>query len=77
MEAGISLSWSAPAEDTDSITQYRIERLMVPDDETEIRTAHLALTGSTSTQWLDTRQSGPGPAKHTYEVVALRGGEDQ
>ena len=73
VEAGISLSWSAPAEDTDSITQYRIERVMVPDDETEIRTAHLVLTGSTSTQWLDTRQSGPGPAKHTYEVVALRG----
>ena len=74
-EGGVRLTWDAPAEDAASVTGYEIARSMVPYDPDAIGHASVQdiLTGSTATSWLDTGDSGPGRAKHSYLVRALRG----
>ena len=64
----VRLSWTAPAEDADTITGYEILRAV---GDGEIATLK-ADTGSTSTFYNDATATQPGTS-YTYEVKAIRG----
>lgn len=74
--AGVSLSWTAPTLETETIGGYRVERRRVLDFETR----WLALvdhTGDTTTSHVDASASVNG-AEYEYRVSAVRGeGSDQ
>ena len=65
---GVTLAWSAPAEDADSVTGYEILRAA---GEGEITTL-VDDTGSTATAYTDTTATD-SEETYTYEVKAIRG----
>ena len=67
---GVALTWTAPAEDADSVTGYEILRAV---GEGEI-TALVADTASTATTYTDTTATGAGET-YAYRVKAIRGEE--
>ena len=64
----VSLSWSAPAEDADSVTGYEVLRAV---GDGEIATL-VADTGSTATVYTDTTATEAGET-YAYKVKAIRG----
>ena len=67
---GVTLSWTAPAEDADSVTGYEILRAV---GEGELATL-AADTGSTATAYTDATATAAGEA-YAYRVKAVRGEE--
>ena len=65
---GVSLSWSAPAKDADSVTGYEILRAV---GEGEMATL-VADTGNTATAYTDATATEPGET-YAYQVKAIRG----
>ena len=65
---GVALSWSAPAEDADSVTGYEVLRAT---GEGELATL-VADTASTATAYSDATATAAGEA-YSYEVKAIRG----
>ena len=68
---GVSLTWDAPAEETDSITGYAILRAV---GEAEL-TVLVADTSSTTTSYTDATGTEKG-STYSYQVKALRDGEE-
>ena len=67
---GVTLSWTAPAEDADSVTGYEILRAV---GEGEMATL-AADTASTATSYTDATATAAGEA-YAYQVKAVRGEE--
>ena len=67
---GVNLSWTAPAEDADSVTGYEILRAV---GEGEMATL-AADTASTATAYTDATATGTGET-YAYQVKAIRGEE--
>ena len=66
----VSLSWSAPSGDADSVTGYEILRAVGDGEVATLK----ADTGSTSTFYNDAIATQSGTS-YTYKVKAIRGGE--
>ena len=69
----VTLSWTAPAEDADSVTGYEILRRRPMEDETTLATL-VADTESTATTYTDATANEAG-VRYVYRVKALRGSE--
>ena len=67
-DAGVSLTWSAPAEDADSVTGYEIQRAVGGGDMATL----VADTASTATSYTDVTATQSG-SSYTYRVKAIRG----
>ena len=67
---GVNLSWSAPAEDADTVTGYEVLRAV---GEEELATL-AADTGATVTAYTDTTATDAGET-YAYQVKAIRGEE--
>ena len=67
---GVNLSWSAPAEDADSVTGYEILRAVGGGEFTTLK----AGTGATVTADTDTTATDAGET-YAYQVKAIRGEE--
>ena len=67
---GVTLSWTAPAEDADSVTTYEILRAVGQEDLATL----VSDTGSTATAYTDATATQSG-ATYTYQVKAIRGEE--
>ena len=67
---GVDLSWSAPAEDADSVTGYEILHAVGEGDMATL----VADTSSTATSYTDATATEAGES-YTYEVKAIRGEE--
>ena len=67
---GVSLSWTAPAEDTDNVSGYEILRAVGDGALTTL----VADTGNTATTYTDATASEAGET-YAYEVKAIRGEE--
>ncbi len=65
---GVNLSWSAPAEDGDSVTGYEILRAVGGGDIATL----VADTGSTTTSYTDATATEAGET-YAYQVKAIRG----
>ena len=76
VDDGVSLSWEPPAEETASVSGYRVYRDWAQAGEGGITHLHSALldTGSTTTSYTDTTPTKAG-VTYTYRVMALRGEE--
>ena len=68
---GVVLTWSAPAQDSDSVTGYRILRRLPQQGEPN-PTVYVADTGSTETTYTDADATVAGE-QYSYRVKALRG----
>ena len=68
VDSGVSLSWTAPAEDADSVTGYEVLRAV---GEGEMATL-VADTASTDTTYTDATATGEGET-YAYRVKAIRG----
>ena len=71
VDGGVSLTWDAPAEQTDSITGYAILRAV---GEAEL-TVLVADTSSKATSYTDATATEKG-STYAYQVKALRNGEE-
>ena len=69
----VTLSWTAPAEDADSVTGYEILRRRPMEGETTLATL-VANTESTATTYTDATANEAG-VRYVYRVKALRGSE--
>ena len=69
-EDGMILTWDAPAEDTESVTGYRIKRRAPDKGQRQLRVL-VADTGSTETTYLYTTTKNG--VRYVYRVHALRG----
>ena len=67
----VTLSWSAPAEETSTITGYLVQRRRPLEGETTLATL-VADTGNTQTSYIDATANEPG-VRYVYRVKALRG----
>ena len=65
---GVTLSWTAPAEDADSVTGYEVLRAVGGGEFTTLK----ADTGSTATSYTDATATGAGET-YAYKVKAVRG----
>ena len=65
---GVALSWSAPAEDAESVTGYEVLRAAGEDELATL----VADTASTATAYSDATATAAGEA-YSYEVKAVRG----
>ena len=65
---GVTLSWSAPAEDADSVTGYEVLRAVGEGDLATL----VADTGSTATSYTDATATEAGET-YAYQVKAIRG----
>ncbi len=65
---GVALSWTAPAEDADSVTSYEILRAVGEGDMATL----VADTASTATSYTDATATGAGET-YAYQVKAIRG----
>ena len=65
---GVDLSWTAPAEDTDSVTGYEVLRAVGEGDMATL----VADTASTTTTYTDATATGAGET-YAYRVKAIRG----
>ena len=76
VDGGVSLSWEPPAEETASVSGYRVYRDWAQAGEGGITHLHSALldTGSTTTSYTDTTPTKAG-VTYSYRVMALRGEE--
>lgn len=72
--SGVSLTWSAPTLETDTISGYRIERRRVLEYQTSWITV-VESTEATGTSYVDATANVNG-AKYDYRVSALRGEGD-
>ena len=70
VEGGVALSWDAPAEETDSVTAYRILRAVGEGELTVLEED----TGGAGTSYTDATATEAG-ATYTYQVKALRDGQ--
>ena len=68
-DGGLTLSWSAPAADADSVAGYNIERAVGDGDPSTL----VADTGSTGTTHTDSGATTAGET-YAYRVRAIRGG---
>ena len=68
VDGGINLSWTAPAEDADSVTGYEILRAVGEGELTTLA----ADTGSTDTTYSDTTATD-SEKTYVYQVKAIRG----
>ena len=68
---GISLSWSAPGLDAESVTGYQVTRRMPRKGETELA-VYVNNTGSTDTSYFDDDATQAGQ-RYVYRVHAWRG----
>ena len=68
--SGVTLSWSAPAEDADSVTGYEILRTVGQGELATLVTD----TGSTATTYTDATANEAGET-YAYQVKAIRGEE--
>ena len=68
VDGGINLSWTAPAEDADSVTGYEILRATGEDELTTLA----ADTGSTATAYTDATATD-AEETYAYQVKAVRG----
>ena len=68
VDGGVSLSWTAPAEDADSVTGYEVLRAVGEGDMATL----VADTGSTDTTYTDATATGEGET-YAYQVKAIRG----
>ena len=68
VDSGVNLSWTAPAEDADSVTGYEVLRAV---GEGELATL-AADTGSTTTSYTDATATEAGET-YAYQVKAIRG----
>ena len=73
VENKVTLSWTAPAEDADSVTGYEILRRRPMEGETALATL-AADTESTATTYTDATANEAG-VRYVYRVKALRGSE--
>ena len=73
VENKVTLSWTAPAEDADSVTGYEILRRRPMEGETTLATL-VADTESTATTYTDATANEAG-VRYVYRVKALRGSE--
>ncbi len=73
VENKVTLSWTAPAEDADSVTGYEILRRRPMEGETTLATL-VADTESTATTYTDATANSAG-VRYVYRVKALRGSE--
>ena len=73
VENKVTLRWSAPAEDADSVTGYEILRRRPTEGETTLTTL-VADTESTATTYTDATANEAG-VRYVYRVKALRGSE--
>ena len=69
----VTLSWTAPSEDADSVDGYEILRRRPMEGETTLATL-VADTESTATAYTDATANEPG-VRYVYRVKALRGGD--
>ena len=69
-DGGVDLSWSAPAEDTGSVTGYEILRAVGEGDMATLA----ADTASTATTYTDATATEAGET-YAYQVKAIRGGD--
>ena len=67
----VTLSWSAPAKETSTITGYLVQRRRPLEGETTLATL-VADTGNTQTSYIDATANEPG-VRYVYRVKALRG----
>ena len=67
---GVALSWTAPAEDADSVTGYEILRAVGQGEQATLATD----TGSTATAYTDATATEAGET-YAYQVKAIRGEE--
>ena len=65
---GVDLSWSAPAEDADSVTGYEVLRAVGEGDMATL----VADTASAATTYTDATATGEGET-YAYRVKAIRG----
>ena len=65
---GVALSWTAPAEDADSVTGYEVLRAVGQGDSTTL----VADTNSVATTYTDATATGAGET-YAYQVKAIRG----
>ena len=68
VDGGINLSWTAPAEDADSVTGYEVLRAVGEDELTTLA----ADTASTDTTYSDTTATD-SEETYAYQVKAVRG----
>ena len=68
VDGGVSLSWSAPAEDAGSVTGYEVLRAVGEGDMATLATD----TGSTATTYSDASATAEGET-YAYQVKAIRG----
>ena len=73
VENKVALTWTAPAEDADSVTGYEILRRRPMEGETTLATL-VADTESTATTYTDATANEAG-VRYVYRVKALRGSE--
>lgn len=74
--AGVSLSWTAPTLETETISGYQVERRRVLEYQTSWITV-IEHTGATGTSYVDASANVNG-AEYEYRVSAVRGeGDDQ
>ena len=73
VENKVTLSWTAPAEDTESVDGYEILRRRPMEGETTLTTL-VADTESTATTYTDATANEAG-VRYVYRVKALRGSE--
>ena len=73
VENKVTLRWTAPAEDADSVTGYEILRRRPMEGETTLATL-VADTESTATTYTDATANEAG-VRYVYRVKALRGSE--
>jgi len=75
-QAGVSLTWTAPTLETESVGGYQVERRRVLEFETTWVTV-VRSTGTTGTSYVDGTANVNG-ANYEYRVSAVRGeGDDQ
>ena len=67
-DGGVDLSWSAPAEDADTITGYEVLRAVGEGDMATL----VADTASTATTYTDATATGAGET-YAYRVEGIRG----
>ena len=70
-DGGVALTWSAPAEDADSVTGYQIQRTVGQGE----MAALVADTASTATSYTDATATDAGET-YAYQVKAIRGSDE-
>ena len=74
VDGDVSLDWDAPAEESESVTGYKILRSFRLDGQDTVRTL-AADTGNANTTFVDAEANEQG-VRYTYQVRAIRGEEE-